>query len=728
MKKTSCFSLVMFFAFSVLFSFAEEDPRKKQAEKHAERKKLQNEAKTLFSMDYAEKLSSGEKKLEDWADELEKADPMTPSDMWTTYHVCLRAGRYETAEKMLPKLYAVIEPIEAWHFKAHEVFTPLRPSTDDHPLSPEMFRLQVRFYEVFGRLYGRANFGHAFRSACPWTPKEMLEWVKTRYFEAVEYDVKQPVDTSPILSPMGSSLRDFPSKAARDWQSHYFAQLQLIAHKREIEPEQYLDSIRNEWRRLAEGAKTDPGNLKKLLHFINAVERLGFVPDSDENTPDLKWLAENAEKRSGLEAMSLAEQFVRLGESRKIRYPDNRRTSQKEIDPAVETEIKLCYTAAEPFWRRALTAPPPRWTFDIPEKIYHLPLGTTKEEEQEMIEKMYRQAQEAHDSKLLQGLAKTLTALGRDEEAREMLDEGRRRNPMPAMEIRQKNDPQTDPPSYHTQLLRLKEENKVDEMAALFKEHDKPTEEMTAERLQFLDISAVAFVDTNQARLVFDRFLEEMQARIDNLDKNHGNKIQERSYLERLMDKLLLTQKNEKDYRRFIGFSTPIYRDVLNHTRIDSLVFRRLAEELLFPGEHNKKWSERAKNPTAVPEVLEFFREMAERPDIDTRFYMDIIGILAGKKAFTQAMPFIEKALAEAELRDTGRLHTFKMSMIRAATETGDWRRLEKYAEEVFQGNKQFLDQYLDRLRKAAELAEKAGAAEDAERLRKRIAEFDARK
>ena len=256
--------------------------------------KTWSEFDALIRVDITGIILKEEKNLHEWADELEKTDPKTPLDVFTTYLVCQRAGRIETVCKMIPLLFNIIESIPGDRFGYSERLYPSSP-----------LKVMTTYCETFDTIYCPRDNHHppvsyyldSFKHS-GWTGEELAQWLKERWQNACNRGLNEWERKRPPLP--GKLPLNVPSRAALEWQRLYLTQLQRMG---KVQTE--LDRLNNE-------ARESPYDARKwaLLHnaFPNAWKHNGKSGSQGayEFLLDLDWLIPTAEKRPAYEALVMA--------------------------------------------------------------------------------------------------------------------------------------------------------------------------------------------------------------------------------------------------------------------------------------------------------------------------------------------------------------------------------------------------------------------------------------
>ena len=270
-----------------------------------------DETKKFFDENVAVVLIKGERDLHEWADELERTEPQSPQDVWTTFQVCLRAGRDETACKMMPLLFNMVDslPPETDSRALLDRFLligKLHRLLNEKHLPPERWNVAVTFYETFDTIYchryalcvshdyaislvydsGVEFDVDTFRQA-GWSDKKIKDWLEKRLQNA-------------------SDREDSLSNVAQDWQWLYLSRLWQIGE------------LPAELKRLNQEARESPFDTKKLKLLLNALQINALFNINDELRavrapqnpppeiptfwPNLDWLIPTAEQRSPIDA------------------------------------------------------------------------------------------------------------------------------------------------------------------------------------------------------------------------------------------------------------------------------------------------------------------------------------------------------------------------------------------------------------------------------------------
>ena len=441
--------------------------------------KTYQDIEEMFSEPIIQHLAAGKRKLAQWADELEKTTPTTPKELWTKYEVCVRAGRYETAIKLLPVLFDLSESIPPHphggkHDLSRYVYDAIRESRETRQQRLELY---LAFYEVFAPVYCYTL--PIDEEEAGWSSEKIANWLRKHYETALQY---RPIRTSWSWSD-GLSLmyRNSPyvSDAAMRWQEEYMKYIQRY----DWNTNPFATDA--DWNRLATDAKLNPYlNPRKIeieelrllwqkLYPITDRELSRMIVELEND------YAANHDTSTKLRVLSHAISLFRKEEQKKRAIAEWSRfasDAEKNPDDMVKLSLLLCalqkcsdadwmpnlpkldwftetidkrsgfeswYIASNlasaaqrnmetirkdylelsvPFWRRALelslTDEQCEQIHELNSRMNAIPLQYREPESNERTRAKFR-------AKIYDTLNKTLLVLGRAEESQAIMEEGR---------------------------------------------------------------------------------------------------------------------------------------------------------------------------------------------------------------------------------------------------------------------------------------------------------------
>ena len=247
------------------------------------------------------KLLSGEKQLQNWADEMENARPETLDEAWDALEVLLRAERDDAAIRFLPRLKTLgLKEGPTWHNGSRQA----RVTEALCNVPAERARLGIAFFEtcgaVFAPVFGFKNLAQSMKNT-GWSDEQILDWLDARCQSALAAELKEE----------------------EWWFVNDIAYLQILwpgagtSWRRWWRP--YVDCLRESPRRdeilqrAMEDARESPDDMKKWVVFLamHAEYHHGL------ETQNADWLLATVEQQSPLQALIIAqfvERFARKNE------------------------------------------------------------------------------------------------------------------------------------------------------------------------------------------------------------------------------------------------------------------------------------------------------------------------------------------------------------------------------------------------------------------------------
>ena len=237
----------------------------------------------------ARKLFSGEKQLQPWADEMEKAQPQTLTEAWTALEVLLRAERDEAALRLLPSVYALhlksgtvgIEDTEIIRIMILLLSVPQKQGN-----------LCVSFFEVFGAVVSVEYFNwgwdklRTFMQHSEWSEEKITGWLYERYQAAEAFE---PKTERLRWSKTGVYALCPMTDAAQGWQTLYFQQLRASPQGDKA------------FRQMRDDARQTPSDMRKVTVFLTSLndtrrveqEDAGWLLKAFQKSPYGSWVVGN---------------------------------------------------------------------------------------------------------------------------------------------------------------------------------------------------------------------------------------------------------------------------------------------------------------------------------------------------------------------------------------------------------------------------------------------------
>ena len=723
-----------------------------------------NDIEKMFSAPIARRLAKGERNLRKWANELEKTTAKTPEELWTKYEVCVRAGRNETAIRLLPVLRDVIEsaplrtPLgEPSKFEFYNnVYKPIRELKNNQ----HQIELYTAFYDAFAPVFCYDLPLEEFRKA-GWSAEEISDWLRKHYESALAHT---PMQTSWSWGNIDSfHVSPYVSGTALVWQEKYLRYL-IDRTWEMLVPMTYPGRskyIREEWNRLADDAQENPDDMARLTLLFQAM-RAPVYEDWRVDLPKLDWLTETVEKRNGFEAWFIATRLYFAGTHHTIR------------EDYLEISV--------PFWRRALDV---SLTDEQCAQIY---------EEQSRYNAIQLPPRDdaltraVFRAKMFDPLNKTLLTLERTEEAQAVMEEGRlfreehglqgnltlagatqlasgyrvveadilSREPteedngktdaakfaeevkywkeradyyLGRKELEQQEDALrrglallTTPErralyhfrNYYCALLDLFEKTKrKDDAIKLFHEIHAMTEGETQNRTTLYAPFFLALQRLGEEKVVGEKWRQDLEKCVAQIKTGQEDNSESNTVPFDLHNLMSAPIAHDRPAFKFDN-TDPFWWEVLplltSHNRQKMLLI------LVLQVDHFYDYSEKS---TLDEKAFERAKKIALDDKKDTAMLQELAWMLLRSGHTKLALPLWETALART--KDKGEQRLIRSSLYETYFELGDLRRAEKTVDELIDsgwGDGNGVIHRLDALRK---LAEKTGAVRDARRLQKRL-------
>ena len=727
-----------------------------------------DDAQKFFDENVAIVLIKGERDLHEWADELERTEPQSPQDVWTTFQVCLRAGRDETACKMMPLLFNMIDSLPPESDNRSTDCSVITNFLRTIKWTPERWHVVTTFCEVFDTVYypsydfnivtfsfdENAGFNADLFKQAGWSNKEIKDWLEKRLQNA-------------------SNREGTLSKVAKEWQRRYLARLRQTGE------------FPAELERLHHEAKESPLDAKKwdllLNAMINTLEQrkqqwnrelykkndpLDPPPKIPDFLPDLDWLIPTAEERSPFEAWSIVKDVERLEQ----RWPQNIRKI------FLERALAVPLTAAEcEQYRRVLEAwgsPQPRYgsvqkklapdtdddairdlfQLEVTESLFELYYDKEQwDEAQKFIPEVQRLKKKYGLSRYYSHRFSNVERIT----GKRIVEE----------EIHSREATEATQPAYWMERAEYywatdKESHEAALWIAL-KLFDSPELRRSRSEPTYGDVCRALFrcFWPNREQEGADFFLK-LHAQFQNepmarysLYHNGGSDVMRHAKRDdeynRMIEEDLQAAWNwlknnpnptERDdiYEAHWYFVNGNFNEILHKGWLDlendSFLWDWLEqmdhrfdrvqriERILFPPSDENRWETRGRPDAAAIRFFEKgMREGKLSPDSISRIGTKLTEYGDKPEHYEKALPFLDEALKGHDEKSFSRRWILRALAI-CWLELGDWCKGESYSIEGFSFHwpeERFL---VDNLRRAADMAEAAGEPAEAERIRRRIA------
>ena len=216
-----------------------------------------------------QKLFSGEKQLQAWADELEKTQPQTPAEVWDALEVLVRAERDEAVLRLMPH---VCEVLLASHYnETCDAKAPHnRLANVLLRLPPERGRLCIAYFETVGTVLSVRYVFEDLKKLMKrmnWSDSQITDWTYGCYQAALAVDSKRKLTYWPnhfldaALYPMS-----YPAQNCQYW---YFSQLSKSPDRAKV------------FQKIKDDARKSPNDLKKMAFFLESVRYTGGIDPKD---------------------------------------------------------------------------------------------------------------------------------------------------------------------------------------------------------------------------------------------------------------------------------------------------------------------------------------------------------------------------------------------------------------------------------------------------------------
>ena len=718
----------------------------------------------------ASKLFSGEKRLQAWADELEKTQPETLAEVWDALEVFLRAERDEAALRLFPRIIGLAlneEPLRMEREAMREMTEEERELIYQKAevergrarqrarileslckLPPERAKLGIAFFETCGTAhapsYSFEELAESMR-ATGWDDEKITDWLKNRCQAAMAMETKQEEMWRHSGDLFYLQILLAMPRTAKNWQDWYFKYLAKSPRR---------DGI---LLQIMDDARQSPDDMKKLAVFLSSFAKYwhGMKP------VDADWLLETIERRSPLEAWIVGKclavnhrtNFMRAHEIQEAFF---KRALAEPLSAEERGKVKKLHEH-----RSNIFCEPPSddeiqamFSVEAMDGLNKLYLGLNRGDDAQRVMLEARELRKKHrlgNDNFLAGetqAASGFRVVENEIREREALDAEkpeywRER----ARYYKGRNEPEEeekalrkllafyDVPEYkadiksHTYMSALNDlfqflwmQKRQDEAMKLFKEHRDAAKGNTRvlSSLYFYGMRRVDFGVRKFGAVGNDeKYFPQMQPWLR----------------EDLRDAYREFKTNPEEFRYTGGsflfdcFDEAVRANILDFEN-DPMAWVVLAvasngmdlkkiRSLLFPGDEKK--------PNG--KILQKMKEAVERGVFKGNQIYDFGEVLHGAADYKNADWFLLAALERAESDfEKGKCHD---GLMRNCLAAGDWRNCEKYifllAEKeahwrAIQWGAMNLDTLCNALRQCADLAEKSGAVEDAQRMRARIA------
>ncbi|MCL1856247.1 MAG: hypothetical protein FWF84_01195 [Kiritimatiellaeota bacterium] len=311
---------------------------------------------TALAQSVAHRLFSGERQLQAWADEVENCQPETLEEAWEVMEVLLRAERDEAFRQVMPKVYALLlkervsgrdapcvtRTPQEWQAyfeqRLNERDARLQQDQDIRlqqqwialtlcRLPTERAKLSIAFFEMFDTaFYPGGDFGRLTQSMreMGWDDGQILAWMNARWQSALACEE----DWEDMSFGYLGFLWPMPGMAD-GWHWLYFSLLRESPQWDEV------------FQKISDDARESPEDMKKLVIFLTSLHRRhGYYQSIPKK--EMAWLLDTIETRSPLTAWIIAKNFESLA-------------GKQDRENEAMREVLLKRALAEPLSAEALT-------------------------------------------------------------------------------------------------------------------------------------------------------------------------------------------------------------------------------------------------------------------------------------------------------------------------------------------------------------------------------------
>lgn len=681
----------------------------------------------MFRDDIERELLLEKKNLKRWADELERTAPQTPNDVWVTFNVSLRAGREETARKMLPLFAEMVEPLPLPHETEHRINLRNQLCYKIHDLSRSLLKAHPTvlrdFYETFDTVYCPTHFERDILRPLFKSNVLCAEWLNQRFQNALAHPPADE-DRCPFEYP------GLMSRVAQNWQYHYIDQLILMG------------TVKVEWERLNREASSTPEDMLKLeLLFNSLIRGAAYRAERKESIPDLDWLIPTAEKRSAYHAWIIGQNVLRIQNDD---YQKRHEIAELFLKQARENPLaaKECDDFRRELASMSSMVQPERSDEEIQQIFFVrvsdelnktlLVLERNDEAQQVMEEtREFRKEHGLPDSIGLAGMTQAASGarvVENEIKSRESTDEndpaywmqrfgyyrGRQeigeqeqalRRGLTLFATPESRDNRGGYSNFYRELFHfLRQNNRYDEAVALFEEHYALTQGEPGNRYSIIFYSTNTLLEIGRGSVVFPKLYNDLKEAVVWLNATpDSDERRNEKYVrfESLAFELLRTSDPPNRYRFYLDNRDSLYWEILSWSSAKATL-EKLSERLLFPNA----------NTTLDTEALKKAKALLAKPTTTPLILYALGKTLNQGSQSKEALPFLEEALTRWTEYPPVREY-IEEQILQAALGIGDWERAEKLA--------------IDRtdvamLRKVAEGANKAGKTAIAKRTNRRLA------
>ncbi|MCL1919668.1 MAG: hypothetical protein FWG50_01100 [Kiritimatiellaeota bacterium] len=240
----------------------------------------------------ARKLFLGEKRLQPWADEMEKVTPKTLAEAWDVMEVLLRAERDETVLRLIPRVYEL-----ALQEDMRQQSSQLRNRQAQVlemlcALPPERAKLGIAFCETCATVFERGYSAKSMKTM-GWSDAQIMDWVGARCQAALTMESKVTGGDRLFFPFTNSHLHVLwpMTRVASGWLAQYLDLLSKSPKRDEI------------LQRVMDDARQSPDDMKKLVIFLASFAYYyhGLKPQNAD------WLLETLNRRNAIAAWLIGE-------------------------------------------------------------------------------------------------------------------------------------------------------------------------------------------------------------------------------------------------------------------------------------------------------------------------------------------------------------------------------------------------------------------------------------
>ena len=679
------------------------------------------------------KLLHGEKELQDWADELDAASPQTPQDVWTTFLVSCRAGRDDTACRMLALMKNM--PLDDQQLSSRFAGMVFHST----PRNPARWKVLKSFYEAFGAFHA------------PLYPSEIAPvlqgmqeenrsqgqiclWLKERWDSAWG----QPAQR--FFLPWGDSIfLLFPvSQVAQRWLGFYFGQLQQAG---------LADDVAVQFASKARENPDDPGKLALFLYALKYCRPSHLEVD---------WIHDNRDQYSAVQLWIIGRSMVNVQDAVKHCEILLRHALEKELDdedckqfqeilqtrtsmmlPHRENELVqaifrvevmddlnrmyLAQDRNEEAQKIMLAARGLRKEYHLPEGS--LLAGTTQMASgQRIVEAEIRAREEMDATEPAYWMERAAYFQGREEWQEQENALRKALSLYDPPELREKGPM----PGYRNVLgslqMFLRQADRQGDAAELFfQQHAIVKDEplcLWALYYDFGNLPATVGREDEYHQLLREDISKAVNQYIAAAELGDSKDIQE--FLSRL-DLIRYSPELAISMSLFDFENNPHAWDILKVQ--NTLTRDKILRLLLFTPDERKKTPEHDR-------LLKLFLTALEQEKLPVEYYYAIGEVIRlnatlqrNPDNYPAAMMFFEKALQNIDrFPDNHPKYSICTELAWCSLELGDWRNGEKYTVESFENRGLQERELVEWLGRAHDVAEKSGEKDESERIRRRIA------